>query len=174
MIGQYASLVFLGQFWPDHMLYDIAAQYERTLPGGLYGGLFARYFLDMPVDKALRFRSGLSAGLALRNQTDFNRLDKPLRFDLAAGYDFVFAYDVRIRLGAQVKPKGFVPLGADFRLDANAERQTAEFKVFASLGKDFEARPFVGIRKITYLVGAPPAELFKNRLTAGVTFLKWF
>ncbi len=165
---------FLGQFWPDHMLYDIAAQYERTLPGGLYGGLFARYFLDMPVDKALRFRSGLSAGLALRNQTDFNRLDKPLRFDLAAGYDFVFAYDVRIRLGAQVKPKGFVPLGADFRLDANAERQTAEFKVFASLGKDFEARPFVGIRKITYLVGAPPAELFKNRLTAGVTFLKWF
>jgi len=165
---------FLGQFWPDHMLYDIAAQYERALPGGLLGGLYVRYFLDMPVDKALRFRSSLAMGLVLRNQPDFNRLDKPLRFDLAAGYDFVFAYDVRVRLGAQIKPRGFVPLGADFRLDANKERQSVEFKVFGVLGKDFEARPFLGIRKITYLVGAPPPELFKNRLTAGVAFMKWF
>jgi hypothetical protein len=165
---------FLGQFWPDHMLYDISAQYERTLPGGLYGGLYARYSLDMPVDKSLRFRSGLATGLVLGNQTDFNRLDQPVRFDLAAGYDFAFAYDVRVRLGTQVKPRGFVPLGADFRLDANKERQEVEFKVFAAVGKDFEARPFVGIRKISYLVGAPPPELFKNRLTAGVAFLKWF
>ncbi len=105
---------FLGQFWPDHMLYDIAAQYERTLPGRLYGGWYARYFLDMPVDKALRFRSGLATGLALRNQPDFNRLDKPVRFEIAAGYDFVFAYDLRVRLGAQVKPRGFIPAGSGF------------------------------------------------------------
>ncbi len=164
----------LGTFWPDHMLYDIAAQYDRALPGGLFGGLYTRYSVDMPVDKPLRFRSGLAVGLALGNQADFNRLDKPLRFDVAAGYDFVFAYDVRIRLGAQVKPRGFVPLGADFRLDADNLQQSAEFKVFAALGKDFEVRPFVGIRQITYLVGAPPAELFKNRLTAGFAFLKWF
>ncbi|MGD0783253.1 MAG: hypothetical protein ABSA30_10395, partial [Candidatus Aminicenantales bacterium] len=165
---------FLRTFWPDHMLYDITAQYERTLPGGLFGGIYTRYSLDMPVDLPLRFRSGLAVGLALSNQADFNRLDKPLRFDLAAGYDFAFAYDVRVRLGAQVKPKGFVPLGADFRLDANNLQQTAEFKVFAALGKDFEVRPFVGIRQITFLVGVPPADLFKNRLTAGVAFLKWF
>jgi hypothetical protein len=165
---------FLGQFWPDHMLYDLTAEYERTLPGGLFGGLYSRYSVDMPVDKPLRFRSGLALGLALGNQSDFNRLDKPVRFDLAAGYDFAFVYDVRVRLGAQVKPKGFVPLGADFRLDANKERQTVEFKIFTSLGKDFEARPFVGIRQITYWVGTPPAGLFKNRLTAGVAFLKWF
>jgi hypothetical protein len=165
---------FLDQFWPDRMLYDIAAQYERTLPGGLYGAWYARYFLDMPVDKALRFRSGLATGLLLRNQPDFNRLDKPVRFEIAAGYDFVFAYDLRVRLGAQVKPRGLIPLGADFRLDADDERQTAEFRLFAVLGKDLEVRPFVGIRKISYLVGAPPPDLFKNKITAGLAFYKWF
>jgi hypothetical protein len=165
---------FLDQFWPDHMLYDIAAQYERTLPGGLYGAWYARYFLDMPVDKALRFRSGLATGLLLRNQPDFNRLDKPVRFEIAAGYDFVFAYDFRVRLGAQVKPRGLIPFGADFRLDADDERQTAEFRIFAVRGTVLEVRPFVGIRKISYLVGAPPPDLFKNKITAGLAFYKWF
>jgi hypothetical protein len=165
---------FLAQFWPDHMLYDVSAQYEKPLPGGLFGAWYARYFVDMPVDRGLRFRSTLATGLILRNQPDFNRLDKPIRFEIAAGYDFVFAYDVRVRLGAQVKPRGWIPLGADFRMDANNERQTAEFKIFAVLGKEFEVRPFAGIRKISYLVGQPPPELFENKLTAGVAFLKWF
>jgi hypothetical protein len=56
-----------------------------------------------------------------------------VRFNLAAGSDFDLAYDVRVRLGAQVMPEGFVPISADFWLDANKERQTVEFKVFTSL-----------------------------------------
>jgi hypothetical protein len=56
-----------------------------------------------------------------------------VRFNPAAGYDFAFAYDIRVRFGAQVKPEGFVPMSAVFWPDADKERQTVEFKVFTSL-----------------------------------------
>jgi hypothetical protein len=164
-----------AQFWPDRMLYAIGAQYERSLAGSLFGAWYARYDVDVPVDKPIRFRSSLATGFVLRNQSDFNRLDKRVRFEVAAGYDFTFDYDVRLRLGAQTRPRRLFPLGAEFRVDANSERRTVEFKAFASFGKAIEVRPFVGVRKISYLAGpAPPPEHFLNRVTVGVALYTWF
>ena len=129
----------------------------------------------MPVDKPIRFRSSLATGLVLRNQRDFNRLEKSLRFEAAAGYDFVFDYDVRLRLGAQARPRGLFPLGAEFRVDANSDRQTVEFKAFAAFGKVIEVRPFVGVRKVSYFAEPePPEDEFHNRVTAGVALFTWF
>ena len=165
---------FLAQFWPDRMFHSVEGQYEKTLPGGLYGAWYARYFVDMPVDKPVRFRSTLATGLLVRNETDFNRLDKDFRFELAAGYDFVFAYDVRVRLGAQAPIAPLFKLGAEFRLEANSERRTAEFKLFAGPGREAMIRPFVGIRKITILAGPPPGDPFRSSLMAGIAFYRWF
>ena len=53
----------------------------------------------MPVDKAVRFRAGASAGLAIRNQPDFNRLDGPIRFEARAGFDYKFTYDFGMKIG---------------------------------------------------------------------------
>jgi len=164
-----------AQSWPDRMLYDIEAQYEKPMTGGLFAAWYVRYGVDMPIDKPLRFRSSLSTGLTLRNQRDFNRLEKSLRFEIAGGYDFTFDYDLRIRLGAQVRPRRLFPMGTEFRVDASSALRTVEFKVFAALGNDIEVRPFVGIRKISYLAGpSPPPDRLLNRLTTGVTLYKWF
>jgi hypothetical protein len=166
---------FFAQFWPDRMLHAASAEYERTLPGGMRAAWYARYAVDMPVDKAVRFRSHLATGLLLRNQSEFERLDKPIRFEAAVGYDFAFDYDARLKLGANVKmPRGLAAAGAEFVLEANAERQSAHIKAFLSFGRTIETRPFIGIRKIIYLAGGPGAsEAFRSSLIFGVTFLKW-
>jgi hypothetical protein len=137
---------------------------------------YARYVVDMPVDKAVRFRSHLATGLLLRNQPEFERLDRPVRFEVAVGYDFAFDFDARVKLGANARlGKGPAQAGAEFALEANAERQSAQAKAFLAFGREVEVRPFVGIRKIAYLAGGPPSpDPFRSRLTFGVVFLKWF
>jgi len=164
-----------AQSYPDRMLYDVEAQYEKPLAGGLYGAWYARYSVDLPTDKPVHFRSSLSTGLALRNQPDYNRLDKPVRFEIEAGYDFVFDYDLRLRLAGQIRPRRLFPVGAELRVDANSERRTIEFKAFAALGKVIEVRPFVGVRKVSYLAGpVPPEDDFLNRVTTGIALFSWF
>jgi hypothetical protein len=167
---------FWGQFWPDRMIHAASAEYERTLPGGMRAAWYARYVVDMPVDKAFRFRSHLATGLLLRNQSEFERLDKPIRFEVAVGYDFAFDFDARVKLGANVRlgKDAAAQAGAEFALEADAERQSGQAKAFLAFGSEVEVRPFVGIRKIAYLAGGPPApDPFRSRLTFGVTFLKW-
>ncbi len=107
-----AGTSLFAQSWPDRMLYAVGGQYEKSLPGGLFGAWYARYDVDMPVDKAIRFRSSLATGLLVRNQKDFNRLEKALRFEVAAGYDFTFNYDLKLRLGALARPQGLFPTGS--------------------------------------------------------------
>jgi hypothetical protein len=166
---------FFAQFWPDRILHAVSAEYEKPLPGGLFVSWYARYFVDMPVDKEVRFRSSLSTGLLLRNQADFDRLDEAVRFEIAAGYDFAFAYDVRIKLGAGGRVGKTTTIGAEFRLEANGERRTAEGRAFASFGRDIGIRPFIGVRQISYIAGGPPPpDSFRNKLTFGVGFYKWF
>ncbi|MDD8026579.1 MAG: hypothetical protein PHI34_08685 [Acidobacteriota bacterium] len=166
---------FLDQFWPDRMLHSASAEYERTLPGGMRAAWYARYVIDMPVDKALRFRSHWATGLLLRNQSEFERLDKPIRFEAAVGYDFAFDYDARLKLGANARIlRGKAAAGAEFVIEANAEQQSAHAKAFLSFGRTIETRPFIGIRKVTYLTGGPGTpDPFRSSLIFGVTFLKW-
>lgn len=166
---------FFAQFWPDRMIHAVSGEYERLLPGGVRAAWYARYVIDMPVDKDVRFRSRLATGLLLRNQPEFERLDKPVRFEIALGYDFAFDYDARVKLGANAKlGRGPARAGAEFALEANAERQSAHAKAFLAFGREVEVRPFIGIRKIAYLAGGPPEpDPFRSRLTFGVTFLKW-
>ncbi len=165
---------FFAQFWPDRMQYAVEGQYEKPLPAGHFLSWYARYFVDMPVDKSMRFRSSLATGLLIRNQDLFDRLETPLRYEIAAGYDFDFSYDVRIKLGAQARVGRAGAAGADLRIEANGARQTAEFKAFLAFGKEISVRPFIGIRQVSYLAGGPPqmTDPFKNKLTFGIAFFE--
>lgn len=166
---------FFAQFWPDRMLHTAQAEYERVLPGGLRVAGYARYAVDMPVDKAMRFRSHTAVGLLVRNQPEFERLDKTLRFEAALGYDFAFKYDARLKLGANTRiGRGAVKAGGEFALEACSALQTGRAKAFLSFGKSIETRPFIGIQKVTILAGPPAADApFRNSLIFGITFLKW-
>jgi hypothetical protein len=129
----------------------------------------------MPVDKAVRFRSHTAVGLVVRNQSEFERLDKTLRFEAALGYDFAFKYDARLKLGAHARiGRGAVKAGGEFALEACSALQTGRARAFLSFGKTIETRPFVGIQKVTILAGLPAENSpFRQSLIFGVTFLKW-
>lgn len=166
---------FFAQFWPDRMLHAVSAEYERVLPGGMRAAWYARYAIDMPVDKAVRFRSHTAVGLAVRNQSEFERLDKTLRFEAALGYDFAFKYDARLKLGAHARiGRGAVKAGGEFALEACSALQTGRARAFLSFGRTIETRPFVGIQKVAILAGLPAENSpFRQSLIFGVTFLKW-
>jgi hypothetical protein len=164
---------FFGEFWPDRMLTGIGAEYARRI-GGIHAAWYGRYFVDMPADKDIPFRASLATGLALRNQPDFDRLENPLRFELRGGYDFKFDYDLGARIGLNTVGARFADTGVEFDILANAERRVAEVLVFAEFGGAVAVRPFVGIRKISYLAGGPPPpDPFRRKLTAGISFFKW-
>lgn len=165
---------FFNQFWPDRMLYSVAAEYEQRI-GSLYAAGYARYFVDMPSDKGLGPSSSLATGLALRNQADFDRLERPIRFEGVAGFDFKYDFDARLKLGVNTLAPGQLNAGAEFRWQGTRQRQAAEFKIFAVIGREFSVRPFIGLKKISYAAGGPPGpEPFKRMLTIGLAFYRWF
>jgi len=165
---------FFNQFWPDRMLYTAKAEYEQRV-GRVYIAWYARYFVDMPADKAMEFSSSLATGIALRNQADFDRLDRRLRFEAALGYDFKADYDARLSIGVNTLDPGPINFGAEFRGEATRTRKAADFKVFGVFGREVTIRPFLGIKKITYAAGGPPGpDPVEQMLTVGLAFYRWF
>ena len=167
---------FFAQFWPDRMIYRVRADYEKTLAGGLFGAWYARYDVDMPADKAIASLASLSTGVALRNEPDFERLEKAIRFEVWGGVDFKYDYDVGLKLGINTaNESGAANAGAEVRWQANSMRREGEFKIFADFGRSVSVRPFVGIKKIDYAAGGTPGpDRFADWITAGIGFYTWF
>jgi hypothetical protein len=165
---------FLGEFWPDRMLYTLAAEYERAF-GGVFGSWYGRYVVDQPADKDLPFRASLATGLALRNQADFNRLERPVRWEVRGGADFKFDYDLGMRFGVNTVGPKLARAGAEVRFQANSARREADGLAFLEFGDGVVVRPFVGLRKITYLAGGPPPpDPFRRKIYAGLSLYSWF
>jgi hypothetical protein len=167
---------FFAQFWPDRMIYRLRADYEKTFAGGVFGAWYAHYDVDMPADNPVAFLASLSTGVALRNEPDFERLEKAIRFEVWGGVDFKYDYDVGLKLGINTANEGGAAnVGAEVRWQANSMRQAGEFKIFADFGRAVSVRPFVGIKKIEYAAGGTPGpDGFANRITAGIGLYKWF
>ncbi|MHB8055435.1 MAG: hypothetical protein ACYDH3_09325 [Candidatus Aminicenantales bacterium] len=165
---------FWGTFWPDRMIYEISAEWERAV-GRFFVSWYGRYFADMPADKAFRFRASAATGAALRNQPDFNRLDLPVRCEIRAGIDLKFKYDFGLKLGLNTTRRSGGNAGIESRFEANAERRMVEARLFLDFGRDVFFRPFLGIRRVTPLAGNSGSDgMFKRILMAGVSFYKWF
>ncbi len=169
-----AGTGFWGQFYPDRMMYLVTAEYERPI-GRLFGAWYGRYFVDMPVDKDEPFKASAATGLVLRNQPDFNRLRVPLRFEIRAGYDLKYDYDLALKAGINTTGTGKLRAGLEVRFEANGERRAAEGRVFLDFGRGVSLRPFLGLRRITPLAGESASDgKFERILTAGLSFFKWF
>lgn len=170
-----AGSKFLGEFWPDRMMYLISAEYEKPV-GRLWASWYGRYFADMPVDKSESFQASVATGLALKNQPDFNLLHEPLRFEIRAGYDLKFDYDFALNLGLNATDtRAAARPGVETRLEATGKRRVVEARIFIDFGRKILLRPFIGVRRITPLAGESRSDgSFKRTLTAGIAFFKWF
>ena len=95
---------FLAQFRPDRLVYAVRGEYEREVGRALYASWYAAYSLNMPVDKALPFGGALGTGLALKNQPDFEKLDRILPIRGLRRLEFQTRPGAAIRAGFNTVP----------------------------------------------------------------------
>lgn len=161
---------FLGNFYPDKMVYLISMQYLLKINESLYAAWFNRYSLDMPVDKSERFSASLATGVALKNQVDFHRIEKKIRFDVFSGYNFKHSFELDIKLGASlIKREGF-NISSDFRFNINKDKLFADIRLFFDYGRSVTFRPFIGLEKVKYF---NPRQPVINKFSFGFAFFRW-
>jgi hypothetical protein len=161
---------FFGRFRPDRIIYPIAVEYERPLAGGFYATGYFRYRVDMPIDVPERFDGRLSAGLGLRNQKHFDRLERPFRFEVFAGREFDRGYEALARTGLNTTGR---------RIDAGFEvftflrpgDQDYRAELFLESGTGVRVRPFVAVE---FLSLTPEEDPLKGKFLFGVTLWRWF
>ena len=162
---------FFAQFWPWKMLYDVGLDYERRLSPGLFAAWVSRYRLDMPVDSAEPFAASLFTGLALRNQPDFDVLEKDVRFEAAAGFDFKRGLEVSGRLGLGIwHGRGWQVL-TEMKGQADGGRIRFDLRLLASGGRNVECRPYLGWTKD---IGIDPTQETPGKFLFGLGFFKKF
>ncbi|MDH4198586.1 MAG: hypothetical protein OEW05_14320, partial [Candidatus Aminicenantes bacterium] len=161
---------FFGRFRPDRIIYPVAVEYERCLPGGLYATGYFRYRVDMPIDVAERFDGRLSAGLGLRNQRHFERLERPFRFEVFAGREFDRGYEALGRAGLNTTGRR---VDAGFEIYAFLRPGDREYRgeLFVEFGDGVRLRPFVALE---FLSLTPEEDPLKGKFLFGLTFFKWF
>ncbi len=162
---------FLGTFFPEKMVYSISMQYERKIKESLFLAWYSRYCVNMPMNKDREFSASLATGIALKNQLDFERLEKKIRYDIFAGYNFKHKFEIDARLGTSFLKIDFLNFGSDFRFSINSKKLYADFKLFVDYGKKVTFRPFIGVQKIEYLNSQHPSI---NRLSFGFELFRWF
>ncbi len=161
---------FLGDFYPDKMVYLVSMQYLRKVTESLYLAWFNRYSLSMPVDRDERFSASLATGIALKNQVDFERIEKRVRFDVFSGYNFKHQFEVDLKLGASFVKKEGYNTGSAFRFNLNGEKRRMDLKLFIDIGRNVTFRPFFGLEKLTYL---NPRQPTINKFFFGFAFFRW-
>jgi len=163
---------FFAQFRPDKLVYNIRGEYERQVDRSLFVSWYAAYAVDMPTDKALPFAGSLGTGLKLKNQPNFERLDRSFRFDIAAGWNFKYDQELALRAGVNTIPKKDFSTGADLECRMIGRRKTEiDIRLFANIGRAAAVRPFIGFRNGPSLSGTGPSDAFK--FVAGIWLYKW-
>jgi hypothetical protein len=161
---------FLGDFNPEKMDYLISIQYLLKLSKSLYAAWFHRYSLSMPVDRDERFSDSAATGIVLKNQVDFDRVEKKIRFAVFGGYNFKYHGEVDIKLGASfIKREGY-NISCDLRFNLNGEKRLMDLKLFIDIGRNVTFRPFFGLEKLTYL---DPRQPTTDKFLFGFTLFRW-
>ena len=138
---------FFSQFWPARMNYDIGLDYEKKLAPRLFAAWVARYRLAQPVDKDRPFTASLFSGLALRNQPEFDVLERDVRFEVAAGYNFKRGLEFDGSLGLGIWKSGPLRLFSEIRSRVDGRRISLDLRLLASSGGRVELRPYLGWKK---------------------------
>jgi hypothetical protein len=163
---------FFAQFRPDKLVYAVKGEYEREVGRSLYVSWYAAYAADLPADKARPFVGSLATGLKLKNQPNFERLDRMFRFDVAAGWNFKLDEELTVRAGVNTARGSGVRLGADLGCRMRGRGRTEiDVRVFADTGGTVAVRPFVGFRNGPSLSGDGPTGTFK--FVVGIGLYRW-
>jgi len=161
---------FLGDFNPEKMDYLFSAEYLFKLNKSLYLSCFGKYCLSMPVDRDERYSDSVATGVVVKNQVDFDRVERKVRFDIFCGYNFKHRFEVDLKLGAFFKKKAGYNTGCDFRFNRNSEKRLMALKFFIDIGRDVTFRPFFGSEKLRYLIPRQPTI---NKFFFGFALFRW-
>jgi hypothetical protein len=162
---------FFAQFWPAKMIYDLSLDYEKKFGSHLFAAWVSRYRADMPIDVKLPFTASLFTGLALRNQPDFDVLERTLRYEVAAGYDFKRGLEISGNLGLGIYTNRLFKVFAEVRAEADSGRIRGDLRLFGSFGRQVEIRPYCGWKKEISLDHAPDVP---GKFLFGLGFFKKF
>ncbi len=153
---------FFGRFRPDEIIYPLSVEYERRAGLRLLAFGYFRYRVDMPVDVDEVFEGRLSAGLGLRNQSAFDRLEKPVRYELSAGRVFERGWECLARAGMNTVGRR-MDMGVQAEAALRQRRSEGRLEGFLEFGRQARVRPFIALDV--------QAEA---RLQAGVALYAWF
>jgi len=159
---------FLGTFHPEEMRYLAALEYEKKLSSDVYGVVYGRYDIRMPVDVDQHFTSSLGVGAGLKNQSHFKKLDKSVRFSVYAGHNFSHTYDAGLLFGVNTIEKT-VNLGVDIQAELNPGRFTNLTEAFIEFGRDIKFRPYVAFEWTEFL----DSNRIRTRLLFGIHLTSW-
>jgi hypothetical protein len=162
---------FFAQFWPGKMIYDLGLDYEKRVAPGLFAAWMARYRLDLPVDDGLPFAASLFTGLALRNQAHFDALERDVRYEVAAGYDFKRGLGVSCKLGLGIWSNASWKVFTEVRAHADSGSIRFDLRVSGSIGRTVELRPYLGWKKE---IGIDPSQEVPGKFLCGLGFFRKF
>jgi len=160
---------FIGPYRPEEINYPLSLQYEKRVGHALFAAGYFRYTISMPMDINERFSSDLGAGLALRNQRDFDELKKRLRFEIFAGENFSHDLDAGARAGWNSVGKD-LNFGSDFEVVWNPVEWIGSAEIFIEFGSDVKIRPYIGFWRI---MNTDAGNAAFNRFLFGIELIQW-
>ncbi len=163
---------FFGSFRPNLLSYPLAIEYERSVGKGYYALGWFRFRTDLPLDIPQPFESRLSAGVGFRNQTDFDRLDRPVRFEVLGGRELMGGWQGWLKAG--INTVGRESVGADVVASTAPGERRLKAEVFFNLDRGVHIRPFVGFESTSEPANADPRAPSSRRFQMGITVLEWF
>lgn len=161
---------FFGPFRPDKILYPFVMEYERKTGWGVFLSGYCRYEITMPVDLQEEFSSNLGIGLGIKNQPDFSRLNKNIRFQIFAGKNFTHKYDLQTWIGLNTSHKP-VDIGIDLKIRANWEQRIWGVELFVLFGEKVNIRPFIMAQQSTFLRDHHSKD---THISIGFELIKWY
>jgi hypothetical protein len=159
-----------GQFNPERLRYPLSMEYEKKAGHELFVFGYWKYEILMPIDVAEEFSSNLGAGIGIRNQPNFDRLSKKLRFEFFGGYNFRHKYDLGGAAGINTLKKGF-NIGAEFHFKVNPDQLKTDIDLFCEMGGGVKIRHFMRLERRHYF---DHEDTIGNRILFGIQFISWF
>jgi len=162
--------LFTGQFKPGRLRYPLSMEYEKKAGDDLFVFGYWRYEVLMPIDVAEEFSSNLDIGIGIRNQPNFYRLSKKVRFEFFGGYNFAHKYDLGGAAGINTLKKGF-NLGAEFLFRLNPDQLKTDIDLFCEMGRGVKIRPLVRLERSHYF---DHEDSSGHKILFGIQFISWF
>ena len=161
---------FLGPFRPDKLLYPFVMEYERKTDLGILLSGYCRYEITMPVDIKQEFSSNLGIGLGIKNQPDFSKMTKKIRFQIFVGKNFTHKYDFQSWIGLNTTQNP-LDIGVDLKIRTNWEQRVWGVELFVLFGKRVNIRPFIMAQHSTFLRDHRSKD---TRISVGLELIKWY